>query len=121
MEEAGELDSKSVLYTNADVSVTERAVGTQEFETFVMDTFKLLTNFERKKMGGWSTLEVFCRLDVGLFLKGDGNLGYFVNEVERSLTTGLWTRNLDVDYNILAATFAKALARWSENLPFHSC
>jgi hypothetical protein len=120
MEGAGELDSTSVLYTNADVSVTERAVANQEFETFVMDTFKLLTNLERKVMGGWSTLEVFCRLDIGLFLKGDGSLGYFVNEVERTLTTGLWTRNLDVDFDMFAAEFAKALAHWSENLPFHS-
>jgi hypothetical protein len=120
MQDAGKLDSATVLDTNTEVSITERELGRREFETFVMNTYRHLVDCERKKMGGSSTLEVFCRMDLGLFLGEDGNLGYFVNEVERTLTTGLWTRNLDVNYNTFAGTFATALVHWADNLHYQS-
>ena len=115
MQEAGELDPMTVLDTNTEVPITEREIGLQEFEGFVRDTHRHLVDCERKRMGGSSTLEVFCRLDVGLFSREDGSLGYFVNEVERTLTTGLWTRGLAVNYKVFAATFAKALVSWADS------
>jgi hypothetical protein len=120
MQEAGELDSTTVLDTNREVPITEREIGKQEFEAFVKDTYRHLINCERKRMGGSSTLEVFCRLDIGLFSRDDGSLGYFVNEVERTLTTGLWIRGLDVNYRVFAVTLAEALVRWADNLLQHS-
>ena len=120
MQEAGELDSTTVLDTNREVPITEREIGKQEFEAFVKDTYSHLVNCERKRMGGSSTLEVFCRLDIGLFSRDDGSLGYFVNEVERTLTTGLWIRGLDVNYRVFAATLAEALVGWADNLLQHS-
>jgi hypothetical protein len=98
----------------------KRALEKKEFESFVMNMYHNLIYCERKKMGGLSTLDIFCLLTVELFLKVNGNLGYFVNEVERTLTTGLWTRNLEVNYNIFAGTFVSALVRWADNLPYLS-
>lgn len=121
MLDAEKLDSNTVIDENIEVSNEEGAVSNEEFNTFVKNTYHHLVNCERKKMGGPSTLEVFCRMDIGLFLKDDGNLGYFVNEVERSLTCGLWTRNLEVDSNLLARNFSTALVRWTDNLPGLSC
>lgn len=115
--EAKLLNSESVLNTNTDVPISERVDAKREFEKFVMDTYKELVMCERRKMGGSSSLEVFCRIDVGLFLKDDGDLGYFVNEVERTLTCGFWTRNVEVDFKVFAGTFARSLAGWSDNLP----
>ena len=117
LQEESRLSSQTAIETNTEVSIMERALGRKEFETFVMETYHHLVNCERKKMGGFSTLEVFCRMDVGLFLKDDGNLGYFVNEVERGLTTVIWTRGLEVDFNIFAGTMATALIRWADTLP----
>ena len=115
MQETGELDSMTVLNTNTEVPITEREIGMQEFEGFVIDTHHYLINCERKRMGGSSTLEVFCRLDMGLFSRDDGSLGYFVNEVEQTLTTGLWMRGLAMNYNVFAVTFAKALVSWADS------
>ncbi|KAF8803061.1 hypothetical protein BYT27DRAFT_7110489 [Phlegmacium glaucopus] len=115
--ELGKLNQITALDTNTDVPIMEREIGQQEFQMFAMNTYRRLVDCERKKMGGMSTLEVFCRIDVGLMLKEDGELGYFVNEVERTLTAGLWTTRLDVDYNVFAATFAQALLRWANALP----
>ncbi|KAF8815619.1 hypothetical protein BYT27DRAFT_7213050 [Phlegmacium glaucopus] len=105
MLELGKLNQITVLDTNTDIPIMEREIGHH------------LVGCEWKKMGGMSTLEVFCRIDVGLMLKEDGELGYFMNKVEQTLTAGLWTTRLDVDYNVFATTFAQALLRWANALP----
>ena len=52
------------------------------------DTVKAMTDLENKRCNRSSSLEVFCRVDVGVLFKG-GRPYYYVSELERSLTTGL--------------------------------
>ena len=41
------------------------------------------------------SLCILCRFDFGLMFDGDGNLSYFVNEVERLQTMSLWFRTVE--------------------------
>jgi hypothetical protein len=109
------LNSMTVLDAKI-FSIADQKAGKGEFERFVTDTYRHLVALERKRMGGGATLEIFCRLDIGLFWKDDGDLGYFVNEVERTLTTSLWTRKLKVNFDGFAEKFATALIQWADTL-----
>jgi len=48
----------------------------------------------RTEENGWDEhVGGLFRIDVGIMLKDSGELGYFVNEVERTLTAGSGRRN----------------------------
>ena len=83
-----------------------------------METYNYLVECEQKKMGGLSMLKVFCCFDIGLMVGDGGKLGYFVNEAEQMLMAGLWTKKVNVDYNVFAETFSKALLLWA-NTPLY--
>ncbi|KAI6036032.1 hypothetical protein PISMIDRAFT_25408 [Pisolithus microcarpus 441] len=83
--------------TTADVvnpnqgTSTQRDRAKEEFENFMLETWKL---------------------DIGLGMK-DGRLMYFVNEVERSLTTSLWMNSMpDGVHGIFADMLASTLYDW---------
>lgn len=61
---------------------------------------------------GTPSTAIFCRLDIGVMVR-NGNPYYFVNEVERSLTTSLWMEAMPQgQHGVLADTFGIALYRW---------
>ena len=66
--------------------------GKKELEAFAIDTFNSLCAEEERKAALPSRLRVFARLDIGLMSVGN-SLGYFVNEVERSWGTSLFTHS----------------------------
>ena len=45
---------------------------------------------EKRSTGVQSSLDIFCRVDVGFIRLDNGRLQYFVNEVERGPNVGLW-------------------------------
>lgn len=70
----------------------DRILGNQVFTTFVEETVKALIDKEESTQSTMSSLRVFCRVDVGVW-KADGNIyHYFVNEVERTVTVGLYRK-----------------------------
>ena len=84
----------------------------KEFVDFVLETHRRLMSLEAKTIGAPSTLSIFCRIDVGIYIDAEGNGSYFVNEVERTLTTSLWVREKDIPVNSVASTIGKGLNRW---------
>ena len=72
-------------------------------------------------MGGCiSTLEVFCRMDVGVIFDAAGRAHYFVNEVERTNTASLWT-GIQKKMNLTTAyDFQAALSKWVREVGWRS-
>ena len=89
-----------------------RRESRSEFEEFVTQVLARLINFESTKMASPSTLEVFCRMDVGLIFGETGRAFYFVNEIERTNTASLWTTLRSKPEQTIANDFQLALSRW---------
>jgi hypothetical protein len=66
--------------------------GSEEFETFVTQTYYGLIHLEEKilEKPQLSDLRVFCRMDVGVMKDEKNQYGYFVNQVEASHGTSLF-------------------------------
>jgi hypothetical protein len=73
--------------------------GREEFKKFVEDTVRGMIDLENKRnRDRSSSLEVFCRLDVAVSQpEAGGSFHYYVNELERSLTVGLFRRTATAD------------------------
>ncbi|KIK78106.1 hypothetical protein PAXRUDRAFT_28688 [Paxillus rubicundulus Ve08.2h10] len=100
---------------------SERRHAKKEFEAFTMNIWRNLVLTEKAMIGGSTSISIFCRLDVGLTMK-DSYAMYFVNEVERSLTTSLWMSAMpDGLHGIFADTFAATLHDWLTGMidPMH--
>jgi hypothetical protein len=61
-----------------------------ELETFALTNLREVSKMEKKATGTASSIDIFCRIDVGIIQKEDGSLDYFVNEVERGPNVCLW-------------------------------
>ncbi|KAF8230020.1 hypothetical protein L208DRAFT_1378702 [Tricholoma matsutake] len=81
----------------------------KEFRDFVLETYRGLLAMEVKTIGSRSTLSLFCRMDIGIFMDASRKASYFVNEVERTLTTAVWVKDRDIPINSLALTIRQAL------------
>ena len=96
-------------------SLACREVGRREFYDFVNTTFNELVQRESRITHAKSSLALFCRMDIGILLNQEGSANYFVNEIERTPTTSLWSQNskrTGVKIGILADTFAEAMRSW---------
>jgi hypothetical protein len=75
---------------NEKLTQEEMDAGYKVFKNFVEDTVKAMTVLENSRRGNQSSsLQVFCRVDVGVLFQGDVS-HYYVSELERSLSTGLF-------------------------------
>lgn len=85
---------------NENLLDDERARGEQAFTEFVESTVRGLADLEnRRRQDRSSSLLVFCRVDVGVCQpRRDGQLSYYVNEVERSLTVGLFRKTVSTQH-----------------------
>jgi hypothetical protein len=99
-------------------SIETRHRGEQQFHKFVMDTYDELYKVESKQLLAKSSIGVFVRFDVGLIVdQGARSITYFVNEVERTQTTTLWSNSLKskswtAPTGILGYTLAETLYKW---------
>jgi hypothetical protein len=59
-----------------------------------------------------TSLRVFCRVDVGIFIDPAGKVSYFVNEVERGITTSLWVSDGQHTVGQVGETIVRPLKRW---------
>lgn len=88
-------------------TMQDRERAKQEFQSFALETWKELVQHDKRQSGNAiPCTALFCRIDIGVMVEG-GNTSYFVNEVERSLTTSLWIDGMPEGlHGILADTFA---------------
>lgn len=84
----------------------------KEFTDFVLEMYRQLLAMEVKTIGSRSTLSLFCRMDVRIFVDTSGKASYFVNEVKRTLTTTLWVKDRDIPINSLSSTIGQAFHSW---------
>jgi len=95
-----------------------RRRGEQQFQKFVMDTYDELCKIESKQLLAKSSIGIFVRFDVALIVdQGTRRITYFVNEVERTQTTTLWSNRLRANSSaaptgILGYTLAETLYQW---------
>jgi hypothetical protein len=61
-----------------------------ELHAFATDTLNALINLEKLQTGAGTTLSQFCRVDISMMQTENGDLDYFVNEVERGPDVCLW-------------------------------
>lgn len=84
----------------------------EEFERFALNTWRGLVTMEKALVIGTPSTALFCRLDIGIMIQGT-RVEYFVNEIERSLTTSLWMTGMDDGHHgVLADTLGLGLHRW---------
>jgi hypothetical protein len=99
-------------------SMETRLRGRQQFHKFIMDTYDELYKVESKQLLAKSSIGVFVRFDVALIVdQGTQHVTYFVNEVERTQTTTLWSNRLKAKSStaptgILGYTLAETLYKW---------
>jgi hypothetical protein len=77
---------------------------------FVMRFLELLIERDLENGG----LDVFCRVDVGVYQGGPDmhTVSFFVNEVERGITTSFWARDGAQSAGIVGSTMVEPLKRW---------
>ena len=100
-------------------SVSRRQNGRDQFYEFVNTTFQALVQRESRIIQAKTSLALFCRMDIGILENGDGSIHYFVNEIERTPTTSLWShdaKKTGVKIGILADTFAEAMNVWLQGM-----
>jgi hypothetical protein len=92
--------------------------GKQQFHKFVIDTYDEPCKIESKQLLAKSSITIFARFDVALIEDpGARHVTYFVNEVERTQTTMLWSNRLRANSStaptgILGCTLAESLYKW---------
>lgn len=101
------------VFSKADEGNVEHRKGARdEFETFVKTVWNSVIMVEKDIVSGTPCTALFCRMDIGVMMK-DGQISYFVNEIERSMTTSLWMSAMeDASHGILADSFGEVLHRW---------
>jgi hypothetical protein len=73
----------------ADKDILEHAM--LELQTFARTNLMELSRMEKRRTGAPSTsMDIFCRIDIGIMQTEDGRVNYFVNEVERGPNVSLW-------------------------------
>ena len=73
-------------------TLSERRAADEELESFVQSTLDSLISLEEDALQAPSSLRIVARLDVGVMRGTNGQLGYFVNEVERGIAISLFSR-----------------------------
>ena len=66
----------------------------------------------RAEDGKNSSLGVFCRVDVGIYTSQPDTVSYFVNEVERGITTSMWVIDGNHTAGVVGMDMVSPLKRW---------
>lgn len=99
-------------------SMSTRQKGEEQFRKFVVDTFDELYKIETKQLSSKSSIGIFVRFDISLIVdQHNQEVTYFVNEVERTQTTTLWSNRSSAKSGgaptgILGYTLAETLYKW---------
>lgn len=102
-----QLRESDVFPTNQRAQDVKQAEN--ELNDFVTKFLKCLVKAEGERN---SSLQVFCRIDVGIFAKAPNTVSYFVNEVERGITTSLWVTDGNHTAGMVGMTIVQPLKKW---------
>ena len=91
-----------------NLRTAEREVSREKLRGFVLDFLGRLTALD----GENSSLSVFCRVDMSVFVDDHRRVSLFVNEVERGITTCLWAGSGPSAVGHIGSELAWALALW---------
>lgn len=103
--------------------ISSRTLGNQdelryakkEYEDFVLGTWNRLRTLEEAETKVHSSLNEFCRIDVGVIRRGD-DMHYFVNEVERGPATSIWSRDDPILAGKIGPQLGVELTKWLTSL-----
>jgi len=93
---------------DSNQSTEERELVRRKLNSFVEDFVRRLMALE----GGHSSLGVFCRVDLSIFVDSEKRVSLFVNEVERGITTCLWSGSGPSTVGHVGSDLAWPLACW---------
>ncbi|KAG9310735.1 hypothetical protein JVU11DRAFT_9340 [Chiua virens] len=92
-----------------------RKAANTELESFSTDTLHKLIELEEAQLnGGESSLRLSARLDIGVMRDERGRMAYFVNEVERGISTALYSHTRLQNALCYADTYFLAFKQWME-------
>ena len=100
------IDEPVVFGCNQSVDDAKKALG--DLEQFVKHFLKHL----KARDGPNSSLQVFCRVDVGILARAPDTASYFINEVERGITTSLWVTDGPYTAGMSGMSIVASLKRW---------
>lgn len=100
------LDTVSAFDSN--LGTKEREVAEKKLRDFVTEFLKHLIDRD----GQNSSLGIFCRVDVSVFIDKDNKATFFVNEVERGMTTSLFSSNGTGMVGQVGSDLSWPLASW---------
>jgi hypothetical protein len=92
----------------ANLGTAEKELARKKITDFVVDFLKRLASRD----GENSSLLVFCRVDVSVFVGKDKKVSFFVNEVERGITTCLFGATGSSMVGHIGSDLAWPFARW---------
>lgn len=101
-----QLDEKLVFPPNRTAQEVDEAKT--EVKNFVKLFLEHLIERDLENGG----LDVFCRVDVGIYESGPDMVSFFVNEVERGITTSFWGRDGAHAVGIVRSTLVEPLKCW---------
>jgi hypothetical protein len=93
-------------------TLAERRLADQELESFVTAALSQLVCVEEELLGASSSLRLMVRVDLSVMHGPNGQLGYFINEVERGVGIGLFSTGNPRWTLRLADEFACVFSRW---------
>lgn len=86
----------------------EKRIARERLHAFVMEFLDSLITLD----GPNSSLCVFCRVDVSIFVDESKKVSLYVNEVERGITTSLYSNSGPSTAGHIGSDVAWPLARW---------
>lgn len=106
------VSAKQISWSSeANMDMINNAVS--ELNGFAKANLAALSKMEKQSTGVQSSLDLFCRLDLGVIQTENGRLNYFVNEVERGPNVCLWTgEKLPYLMGKVASDLGISLHRW---------
>jgi hypothetical protein len=120
MSKKGTLTSLKKAINPTEGSLAVRQSAKKEFYKFAQDSFDGLYASESRIINAKPSIVLFSRFDIGLIASENGEVHYFVNEVERTATASLWTNNSrsfsESPIGTLGSTFAEVLYKWIQNI-----
>jgi hypothetical protein len=106
--------SPSDLDQNPEATLDDTRNSEAELFDFARQTLAAAIKFETMKYGAKPSISLFCRMDIGLIHNQNSGLDYFVNEVERTATVGLWSGGQGNRRcaGLVAVEFSKCFPAW---------
>jgi uncharacterized protein YcnI len=112
---------KTTEICNEHLSSHQAIRSREEFTRFVEGTVKAVMDLENGRRGdASSSLQVFCRVDVGVVQPKPGaGFTYYVNELERSLTVGLFRQGIASNAFAMIHSAVQSIPRYIDNSRGH--